>query len=715
MSIQNYILILLAGIILAACQIKNNVYSGWPTAGGTKEGIRYSSLIEIDTTNVKNLTLAWIYHSGDADTVNHSQIQCNPIVVDGVLYGTSPQLRLLALDAATGKEKWVFDPKRPDGKPTRLDFILNNNRGVAHWTDGKEGRLFYAVGSFIHAVDAATGVLITSFGNEGVIDLHEGLERDVSKLYVASTSPPIIYKDLLITGTRVSENTDAAPGHIRAYDVRTGKQVWIFHTIPQPGEAGYETWDDPEAWKFIGGANVWSGFTLDEAKGILFAPTGSSSFDFYGGKRKGNNLFSNCLLALDAATGKRIWHFQQIHHDVWDRDLPTPPALVTVNHDGKQIEAVAQPTKTGFIFLLDRLTGTPLFEVKEVEVPTDTELIEEQLSKTQPIPSLPEPFTRQRFDETELNDLLPDSSYQRIKNQLLSYKHGHMFMPPSKEGTIFFPGLDGGAEWGGPAFDPETGIMYVNANEIPWVITITDLKQKANKETMLEAGKRLYQNNCAACHGVSREGSGNYPDIQKANGKYTALTLDKLLITGRRMMPAFKHLTMAERDAITSFVLDLKSTHQQVYKNKTSSDDDPTKVPYTITGYNKFLSPEGYPAIKPPWGTLNAVSLNTGKIVWRIPLGEHPHFKGKNTGTENYGGPVVTAGGLVFIAATMDNKIRAFSKKTGELLWQHELRASGFATPAVYEINGKQFIVIACGGGKLNTKSGDAYVAFALP
>jgi len=700
--------------LLFSCTSENDPYTGWSVTGGTKEGIRYSSLTQIDTSNVTQLSIAWTYHTGDADTVNHSQIQCNPIVVNGVLYGTSPQLRLLAIDAATGKERWVFDPKRPEGKPTRLDFILNNNRGVAYWSDGKDERLFYAVGARMHSIDAKTGKMDKSFGQEGIIDLHNDLGKDVSQLYVSSTSPPIIYKELLITGTRVSENTDAAPGHIRAYNVRTGKLEWIFHTIPQPGEFGYDTWEDPQAYTFIGGANSWSGFTLDEVNGILFAPVGSASFDFYGGKRKGAALFSNCLLALDAATGKRIWHFQNVHHDVWDRDLPTPPALVTVMHDGKRVEAVAQPSKSGFIFLLDRKTGAPLFEITEQPVPAITELEGEKLWSTQPIPTLPEPFSRQRFGENDLNDLIPDSSYQIVKKQLSGYKYGHLFTPPSKAGTIFFPGLDGGAEWGGPAVDPRSSIMYINANEIPWVITIADVARKnALNETLLQAGQRIYKNICASCHGVNREGSGNYPAITSVDKKYSAAEFKTLLSTGRRMMPAFSHLSNDEKDALASFILNLKSEQERQYTGV--SRPDPAEVPYTITGYNKFLTPEGYPAIKPPWGTLNAVNLNTGKVEWRVTLGDHPDFKGKGTGTENYGGPAVTAGGLIFIAATQDNMIRAFDKSTGKIRWQHELPASGFATPAVYEVSGKQFVVIACGGGKLGTKSGDAYVAFALP
>lgn len=708
---------LFAAIATAACTDKNSSHNTWRVTGGSKENIRYSTLTEIDSNNVKDLTVAWTYHTGDADTVNHSQIQCNPIIVDGVMYATSPKLKLVAVDALSGQQKWVFDPTNGiDEGNQRTRFIMNNNRGVTYWQNetADDKRILYTASSNLYAIDANTGKPVTSFGNNGIVDLHAGLGRDVDDLFVTATSPGIIFKDLLILGTRVSEGSDAAPGHIRAYDVKTGKQVWIFHTIPHPGEFGYETWEDTAAYRHIGGANSWSGFSLDEKRGMLFAPTGSASFDFYGGMRKGANLFANSTLALDAATGKYIWHFQNIHHDVWDRDIPTPPALVTVTHDGKKVDAVAQPTKTGFIFLLDRETGKPLFPVNETPVPTESALEGEKLSPTQPIPSLPKPFMRQSFTEADLNNLLPDSSYQEIKKIFLASKHGEIFSPLSPEGTIFYPGLDGGAEWGGPAFDPESGWMYVNANEIPWLIGSRDLTTEPKKEEdLIAAGSRLYSQNCAACHGVDRKGTGNFPSLIGIDKKYDQKEVIELITTGRRMMPAV-NIPDNEKEAISAFVLGLKSTKKFTPSPKTP---DPYRdLRYSITGYNKFQSKEGYPAINPPWGTLNAVNLNTGEIAWRIPFGEIEEFKAKGiaTGSENYGGPVVTASGLLFIAATPDGKFRAYNKTTGKLLFETELPAPGFATPAVYEAGGRQFVVVACGGGKLGTKSGDAYVAFSL-
>lgn len=693
-------------------------YNGWAVANGN-DGTKYSSLTQIDTTNVQQLAIAWEYHTGDADTAAHSQIQCNPIIVDGILYGTSPQLKLFALDAATGKQKWVFSPFDTIAGEKRSHFVLNNNRGVAYWSDGKEDeRIFYTAGSHLHAVDAKTGKLITGFGINGKVDLHEGLGAQYADLFVTATSPPSIYKHLVLTGTRVSEGMDAAPGYVRAYDARTGKMQWIFHTIPQPGEPGYETWEDPNAWKTVGGANNWMGMTIDHDRGIAYVPLGSASMDFYGGKRLGSTLYANSLVALDAATGKRKWHFQYIHHDIWDWDPSSAPVLITVNHDGKKIDAVAQTSKTGFVYLFNRETGQSLFPIIETPVDTATGLAGEKLWPTQPIPQMPKAFVRQSFTEKDINPFLSKEEYEEVKQRLKTLHTGKMFLPHSKEGTITFPGLDGGAEWGGPAIDPESSVLYVNANEMPWIMKMFDLDKSKNEETYKEAGLRLYKQNCMGCHGPDRKGSGNYPSIVGVQKKYDPRSFVEFINTGRRMMPAFKHLNQQDKDAIASFVLNQSKEQNKKYNRQSSALDSIRSVPYQISGYNKFLSKSSLPAIAPPWGTLTAIDLNTGEHLWKTTLGEDSVFKVKGvkeTGTENYGGPVVTKGGLLFIAATRDGKFRAFHKRTGKLLWETNLPTSGFATPAVYESGGRQYIVIACGGGKLGTRSGDSYVAFALP
>jgi quinoprotein glucose dehydrogenase len=714
-----FFLTLVSVIGMSGCESKK-AYNGWPQYKGSDENIHYSSLAQVDTGNVQQLQIAWTYHTGDADTVNHSQIQCNPIIIDGILYGVSPKMKLFAADARTGKEKWVFNPFDSMSADKRMFFILNNSRGVAYWSDGnKDKRIFYTAGSDLYCIDAASGKTIRTFADNGKLDLHNGLDRDdVSKLFVTATSPPMIFKDLLVIGIRVDEGQHAAPGHIRAFDVRTGQRRWIFHTIPHPGEQGFESWEDSTAYEYIGGANAWGGFSLDKKRGLLFACTGSASYDFYGGKRLGNDLFANCMLALDAASGKLVWHFQSIHHDVWDRDIPSPPMLITINKDGKKIDAVAGATKTGFVYVLDRETGTPVYDVKEENVPTLSDLAGEKLSPTQPRPAVLKPFVRQLFTENDINPLLPDSSYQDIKKRLASYKTDNMFNAPSLQGTVVLPGLDGGAEWGGPSFDPETGIMCVNANEMAWVIQAISVKDQANAvENYLQAGQRLYRTNCMTCHGPDRIGSGNFPSLINVKNKYSSDAFDTLIQSGRRMMPAFRQLNALQRKALAAFVLDSKDKAKP-FTDSSSKTDAHFTVPYSITGYNKFLSKEGFPALAPPWGTLTAINLNTGQDVWKTRLGNDPEFSGKSkeaTGTENYGASVITAGGLLFIAAAKDGKLRAFNKTTGKLLWEVNLPAPGYATPAVYELDGKQYIVIACGGGKMKTISGDSYVAFALP
>jgi quinoprotein glucose dehydrogenase len=712
---QKLLLVMLTGALFS-CSSKENKNVEWRVAGGSKAYTRYADINQINKENVHLLQPVWTFNTGDADTVNHSQIQCNPIMVDSVVYGVTPQLKLFAVNAATGKPYWIFNPLDSISGSRRSFFNMNNSRGVTYWTDGKgDQRIFYTAGSFLHCVNAATGKLVITFADSGRLDMHNGFHRDVSDRYISNSSPGIIYKDLIIVGSRVDEGPPAAPGDIRAFNVRTGKMEWIFHTIPHKGEPGHETWDNPEAFMNIGGANNWSGMSMDEERGLLFVPTGSASFDFYGGKRTGNNLYADCLLALDAATGKLKWYFQNIHHDVWDRDIPTPPALVTVTRDGKKIDAVAQPVKAGYLYVLNRETGESLYPIEEVPVPTDTELKGEKLSPTQPRPKAPLPFVRQQFPESELNNLVPDSSFQDIKTRWASFRKDHMYAPPSKQGTIIFPGFDGGPEWGGPAYDPTTDLIYINANEMPWILTMVEKEVAPMKENYAQAGQRLYKQHCMSCHGADRKGTGNFPAIDTISKKYKSEEVHNLINSGRRMMPAFRQLKQVEKDAVVDMLLGSKKNNEKNFPAQVV--DSFLSLPYGMTGYHKFLTKEGYPAVKPPWGTLSAINVSTGEYAWKIPLGDYPEFKAKGitTGTENYGGPVVTSGGLLFIAATRDSKIRAFDKLIGKQLWEYALPAPGFATPAVYFYNGKQYLVIACGGGKLGANSSDAYIAFALP
>ena len=693
----------LAFAFLISCSQPNDQYKGWRIKGGTADGIQYSQLNQITKENVGTLQVAWSYRTHDADTIkNRTQLQCNPIIVDGVLYATSAKLKAFAVEAATGKELWKFEPGEENPG-------LGVNRGVTYWEEGEDKRILYSFGENLYAIDARTGKKIETFGTEGRVSLKEGLGDRAAKLMVLSNTPGVIYKNLIIMGSRVHEGPIAAPGHLRAFDVKTGKLVWVFHTIPQPGEPGYETWPE-DAWKRVGGANAWAGMSVDHKRGLVFASTGSASFDFYGGNRKGQNLYANCVLALNAETGERKWHYQIIHHDMWDRDLPASPVLVTVNHDGKKIDAVVQVTKSGYAYLFNRENGEPLFPIEEIPVPS-SDLDGEEAWPTQPIPTKPAPFARQVFTEDMINTITPEGE-KYVKEKFKGLHTGRQFIPPSKEGTIVFPGFDGGGEWGGSSFDPESGVLYVNANEMPWILQMVDVRMKGDAW----AGISLYRTHCATCHGIDRGGDGHvFPAIKNLQEKYNKESLKKFVLTGKGVMPAFSHLSDTDRDAIARYVLDLQERTADEKKGSFERDPD---ILYSNTGYNRFLTPEGYPAVEPPWGTLNAIDLNKGEIKWQVPLGEFKELKDKGvpaTGTENYGGSVATAGGVIFIAATRDEKFRAFDKETGKILFEYQLPSAGYATPSVYQVDGKQYVVIACGGGKMGTKSGDSYVAFALP
>jgi quinoprotein glucose dehydrogenase len=679
----------------------------WPVYLGDKAASHYSTLDGITLANVSRLEVAWTWHAGDARG-NSTQIQCNPLVIDGVLYGTTPQLRLFALDAATGRELWRYEPAEANGV----------NRGLVFWREGDDRRILFGAGRWLQAVDARTGRLIESFGDHGRVDLAEGLGRDVRGLAIQANTPGVICGHLLIMGMRVGEGpAPAAPGHIRAYDVRTGKLAWRFNTIPQPGEAGYETWP-ADAWQRTGGANVWTGLTVDEERGLVFCPVGSATFDFWGGDRRGDNLYADCLLVLDAATGKRVWHYQFTHHDLWDRDPPAPPTLLTVRRDGRDIPAVAQITKSGHVWVFQRETGALLFPAGEIAVPS-SDLAGEVAAPTQPLPLKPAPFARQLFTADEITDRTPEA-HRAVLERFARLRAHTRFAPPSREGTIIFPGFDGGAEWGGAAADP-AGILYVNANEMPWVLTMIDTGGATSP------GQQVFFQNCVGCHGADRRGNvaANIPSLVDLRQRLTRAQALEVVTKGRAVMPPWGFLGEAQREAVVGYLLgepETPAAREEKPGWQTFAPDLPATAsmppPYTHTGYNRWLDPDGYPAVKPPWGTLNAIDLNTGDYLWRVPLGEYPELAARGvpvTGTENYGGPLVTAGGLVFIGATRDELFRAFDRRTGREVWRAPLPAAGYASPATYEVNGRQYVVIACGGGKLGTKSGDAYVAFALP
>ncbi|HKD62004.1 MAG TPA: c-type cytochrome [Terracidiphilus sp.] len=761
--------------------------TGWPVYNGGLDGDHYSSLTQINRQNVHLLQQVWSFDTGEK-----GGIQTNPLIVGRTLYAYTPGTRVVALDPVTGKLKWKFDSGIVAGQPAR---------GLTYWNDGAHGRIYAGVMNFLYCLDAETGNLITSFGENGHIDLREGLSKDFSALSIALTTPGIIYKDMIILGGRMPESHPAPPGYIQAFDLLTGKLRWIFHTIPLPGEPGYETWPN-NAYKNAGAANNWCGMVLDAEHGILYAPTGSAVMDFYGGDRIGDNLYADTLLALDANTGKRLWHFQGVHHDIWDRDFPSPPALFTIQRNGKRVDAVAQTTKQGYLYLFNRVTGEPLFPIHEHPYPASY-IPGEVASKTQPKPDWPEPYARQQLTEDMLTTRTPEAHDWALQT-FRTFRNGGPFYPFAiGQQTIIFPGFDGGAEWGGPAIDPVHDVIYINATEMAWTgglvpskasspgeqvyqsqcamchgidragspptfPSLVDIDKRltsdkvvaaiqhgvgrmpsfpnidgqrldgllaflrsagaanpskelqaasgadpAPKTTADAAGAKVYSDQCAACHGDHMEGIAPFPPLAGIGARMNAAQATEIVQKGRGQMPAVD-VHGADLEALLRFLevdasVKTASEKPEEWMNK-----------YTFTGYRKFLDPDGYPAIAPPWGTLNAIDLKTGKYLWKVPFGEYPALAKqgmKNTGTENYGGPIVTAGGVLFIGATVyDHKFRAFDSSNGKLLWETELPFSGVATPATYIIDGRQYVVIAASNARSpKDPQGGMYIAFTLP
>ncbi|MFN0170320.1 MAG: pyrroloquinoline quinone-dependent dehydrogenase [Bryobacteraceae bacterium] len=587
----------------------------WPVSTGDSGSSRYSPLRQIHTGNVARLEVAWTYRTGDATDRPVTSIQSTPIVAGGVMYLSTPRQKVVALRPDTGQPLWTFDPYAgsDDERPRGV------SRGVTYWTDGKEQRIFHSYRTWLVALDAKTGKPAAGFGKDGQVDLTQGLGRDIQGLQYYVTSPGVIYHDLLVLGSTTGEGPrPAAPGHIRAFDVRTGQQRWIFHTIPHPGQPGYETWPK-DAWTRSGGANDWGGLSVDPKRGWVFAALGSAAFDFWGGDRIGDNLYANCVVALDARTGKRIWHFQTARHDVWDYDLPTAPVLASFRRDKRRVDAVVQMSKQGIVFVFDRVTGKPVFGIEERPVP-ESDVPGEVLSRTQPFPLKPAPLVRHEYNEAEITDITPEK-HAYVLEKFRQIRHGKIYTPPSYQGTAVFPGFGGGVNWGGSAYDPASETVFVNTNEM---INLLKLKEPS-------AGA-------------------------------------------------------------------------------------PFKVDFE--GYNQLTDDEDYPGVRPPWGNLQAIHLPTGEVRWKVVFGEHPELTARGipkTGTMNFGGPIVTAGGLLFIGATQDHKFHAYDTKTGKILWEAQLETGAYATPCTYEVNRRQYVVVGVGGGRWKSPAGDAFVAFALP
>ena len=676
----------------------------WPVYRGDAKGNQYAAIAQIHAANVHRLRPVWVYRTGDAN--QRSTMHVNPLVVNGVMYVTTPALRAVALDAATGRERWVFDPAQyNDGNIVRL-----RNRGVAYWKGAEGERIFHFVRERVYGIDARSGTLIPSFGRNGIIDLRENLGVDPSSAVIEMTSPGAVFRNLLIVASRVNESYDASPGHIRAYDAVTGEMKWIFHTISRDGQLGWDTWKWVKDENY-GGANAWGGVTIDEERGWVFAATGSATEDFYGGFRKGSNLFANTVLALDASTGERKWHFQTVRHDIWDYDNPPAPILVTLRSGNTVRDAVIQLTKMGFVFVLDRDTGRPLFPVQEIPVPRST-VPGEETWPTQPIPLKPQPLVRQILTEADLTNITPESRAYALK-EFRKYLSGPIYTPPSLQGTITTPGHLGGAQWHGGSFDPMLNVLYVNVNEAPTINRLRAVQDPADDQrlTPAQVGRHIYERACAACHGAERQGTPPHTPALRTVQTSDA-EMETVITQGRNAMPAFPQLRRRELTALSAY---LKTAPGVVTLGDGSR---PSAERYSIDGYPLFLDEHGVPAIAPPWGTLNAIDLVNGEIIWKVPLGEYPQLVAKgirNTGSLNFGGAVATAGGVVFVAATADEKIRAFEKHSGRVLWEHELPAGGYATPSVYMLNGRQYVAIAAGvSGKNGTRSGDAIVAFAL-
>jgi glucose dehydrogenase len=782
-------LLLFTSTLCAVAQARTD----WPVYNGGLDGDHYSPLTQIDRGNVRQLEKAWTYDTGE-----QGSIQTNPLIVGRTLFGYTPKDELVALDAATGKLKWKFDSGIVAGQPAR---------GVAYWNDGQQGRIYAGVMNFLYCLDAETGHLINSFGESGHVDLRKGLgipgaNSDFSALSIALTTPGVIYKDLIIVGGRNPEAKPSPPGYVQAFDLRSGQLRWTFHTIPLPGEPGYETWPK-DAYKDAGAANNWCGMVLDAEHGIVYVPTGSAVMDFYGGDRLGDDLYANSLLALDANTGKRIWHFQGVHHDIWDRDFPSPPALFTIERDGKRVDGVAQTTKQGYLYLFNRANGEPLFPIHEHPYPKSN-VPGEVTAPTQPKPDVPEPYARQELTESMLTTRTPAAHDWALKT-FHTFRNGGQFYPFAVgQQTVLFPGFDGGAEWGGPAIDPVHGVIYINETEMVWTGAIAPSSAHS-------PGAATYQSQCAMCHGMDRAGSppafpslvnvtnrlpnekivatiqhggGRMPSFPDIKGDHLDALLTYLKSTGAaagpprelEAAPIAQHAPTAATDPAGAKVyaeqcatchgeklegvqpapslvgvgarMNAAQVTEVVQKGKgdmppadakgaqleallrflqvgttvkrQEANPDEFSNTYIFSGYKKFLDPDGYPAISPPWGTLNAIDLKTGKYLWRVPLGEYPALAKQgmaNTGSENYGGPVVTASGLLFIGATVyDHKLRAFDTSTGKVLWETELPFSGVATPATYSVDGRQYVVIAASNARTPSEpQGAMYVAFSLP
>ena len=697
-------------LLVVGCKQSFNNDRTWTVYKADANSSSYSPLDQIKVSNVSQLQPAWTFTINDLPKdAQPASNQCNPIIVDGVMYATSSKRLAYAINAATGEQIWSYDPFDGGGGG-------GVGRGVTYWESGDDKRILFAAGNHLVAVDARTGKPIDAFGEKGKVNLNVGVRDNPANIAVTMTSPGIIYKDLIIVGSRLPDLYGTPPGYIRAYNCKTGELAWTFHTIPLPGEPGYETWPK-EAYKYAGGVNNWAGMALDNERGIVFMSLGSPTYDFYGADRIGQNLYGNCVLALEAATGKHVWHYQIVHHDIWDYDLPAPPNLVKLNRDGKEIDAVAQLTKQGFVFVLDRESGEPLFPVEERAVPASN-LPGEQAWPTQPFPVKPKPYARQLITENDLTNYSP-ADHDTLVKQFKSMRYEGIYTPPDLKKTLMIPGTRGGTNWGGGAFDASTNMLYIRSSDAPDIQTIIkeDPRVIAGMP-IIDQGRSMYSIYCASCHGGNKSGVAPNPSLVDLDKRTTReAALDKIKKGGGLMPPFAGVLKENEQQAILAFVHSVDLNSNQVAKVETDSTQLARETYFlNTTGYVTWKDPSGNPAITPPWGMLHALNLSTGEYEWQIPLGndEKRHDEGApETGQEGKSGPIVTAGGLIFISGSDDKKFRAFEKSTGKLVWETTLPALANATACTYEFNGKQYVAISVGGTKENPSG--SIMAFALP
>jgi quinoprotein glucose dehydrogenase len=709
------------GSLAALFGADNRPYTTWSDYLGGPDSAQYSALKQINKSNVNQLQVAWSYPTSDKNSYDF-----NPLIADGIVYVQAKSNSIVALDAATGREIWVH------ANNTRAVTA----RGVNYWVskDRSDRRIFYCVSNYLVALDARTGELIPSFGENGRTDIRVGFDGREPKtlVRVQNNTPGRVFENLLILGSAGGAEYDSNPGAIRAFDVHTGKLAWVFHTIPHPGEFGYDTWP-PDAWKTVGGVQNWSEMTLDEKRGIVYIPLASPSYDFYGGNRKGQNLFGNSLVALDARTGKRLWHFQFVHHDLWDYDLPAAPKLLTVRHNGKMLDAVAQPTKMGFLFVFDRVTGEPLWPIEERPVPK-SDVPGEQSWPTQPFPTVPPPFARQKFNADDINPFIPEEERAGLRDKILSSRNEGVYTPPSLRGTIEMPGHNGGANWGGAAVDPSAGLLYVQSKELPTYIKLDTHMPRGGAMAVVGAatpgqpGAAVYSQNCAGCHGADRAGqAGAFPSLVDVTKRLTADQIKTTVTGGQGRMPAFSQLSPRDLDALLAYLGDpgaVSLPHADRSYDALIPLADPNAPQRFWAPVDFLFTSNRLSAIGPPWSQLTAYDLNTGAIKWQVPLGEVSTLAAQghtNTGSHfPRGGVAATAGGLLFSATTSDRKFRAYDRDTGKVIWETSLPEGAEAVPAVYEVNGREYVVIcvAAGNGMMNGPAAEragVYIAYALP